>query len=215
MDREGRMKRLGPSALVVVASVMLSCAAPGATTQPSAAAPQPTRVVGAQDEGAAPQPPAEFTGIWCIGPEVAPDRAGTETTLEVGDGGLVLTRNRGGAWRNAVAMSDPRLQGDAYQTYETDSYADGPRVDSSTMSIVNEDGAWVARRYRTTGALAESTDTGTVFIGEGAYDGLIAFMSDHRAPVQRPEEVPPEYEGCEAVRGVIIDGAVAESYRPE
>ncbi len=71
----------------------------------------------------AQQPPVEFTGTWCVGPEVAPDRAGTETTLEVGDERMTLRRYRLGAWRNTVTMSDPRLQGDAYQTYENDRYA--------------------------------------------------------------------------------------------
>lgn len=159
---------------------------------------------------AAPEPPVEFTGTWCIGPAVAPDRAGTETTVEVGDEGMSLTRNRGGAWRNTVTMSDPRLQGDAYQTYEGDTYslpgtATGPGVIASTLSIVNEDGAWVSATYRATDADGtEKGDGPNFFIGEGAYEGLIAVMDSH------------EVGECADVQGVIFDGApVPEPYRPE
>ena len=86
---------------------------------------------------------------------------------------------------------------------------------SSTLSIVNEEGAWVSRRYRSTGTPADAVDTGDVFIGEGAYEGLIAFMSEDGAPVDRPEGISAEYEDCTELRGVIIDGAVAEPYLPE
>jgi hypothetical protein len=90
---------------------------------------------------------------------------------------------------------------------------------SSTMSIVNDDGAWVSRRYRSTGTLDEPTDTGNVFIGEGAYEGLIAIMprddaDDVAIEVPRPEEIPEEFGPCSEVHGVIIDGALAVPYLP-
>ena len=39
-------------------------------------------------------------------------------------------------------------------------------------------------------------------------------MSDHLVPTSRPPEVQAEYEDSAEVRGVIIDGAVAEPYLP-
>jgi len=167
--------------------------------------------VSAQDEEAAPQPPVEFTGSWCIGPPVAPDRAGSETTLEVGDEGMTLTRYRDGAWRNTVTMSDPRLQGDAFQTYESDRYttpeaAWSPGVIAATLSIVNEDGAWMSALYGAT--FADGTDMGSspnVFVGQGAYEGLIAIT-----------EQPSGSGQCLDVRGIIFDGTpVPEPYLPE
>jgi hypothetical protein len=155
--------------------------------------------------------------VWCSGPAVAPDRNGMSASLELGDEGLRVARNRGGAWRNAVTMSDPRLRGDAYQTYESHEYVGtGIEVVASTLSIVNEDGAWVSRRCRGTGTGADATDSGSVFIGEGTYEGLIAVMSEVGAPVSRPETIPAEYEGCGEVKGIIIDDApVPEPYLPQ
>jgi len=201
---------------VVVGSPTARVAAIGAATLFMAVLATGAIVAGAQSpapappEEAAPQPPTEFTGTACwYGPEVAPDRAGTETTLEVGDEGVVLTRLRRGAWQNHndVSMSDPRLQGIGYQTYESDAYAmpgsaTGPIIDVQTLSIVNEDGAWVSTRYRAT---VDGSDTAIpavdVFIGQGAYEGLIAIM-ETAGPCSGP--------------GVILDGApVPEPYIPE
>jgi len=142
---------------------------------------------------AAPQPPVAFSGVWCIGPAVS-DRSQT--------------------WRNAVAMSDPRLQGDAFQTYDSHLYP-GIQVVSSTLSIVNEDGAWVSRRYESTGTPAGDTDSGNVFIGEGAYEGLIAFMPDDETEAPRPDGLSSAYGPCTESHGVIIDGALAVPYLPE
>jgi hypothetical protein len=119
-------------------------------------------------------------------------------------------------------MSDPRLQGDAYQTYETDTYhaqgsESGPGVIAATLSIVTEDGAWVTRGGLR-GTLADGTDAGAIFVGDGAYEGLIAIMTEPGAfgQVPRPEEIPAEYGPCEEVRGTIFDGApVPEPYLPE
>jgi hypothetical protein len=185
-------------------------------------------VVGAQSpspappEGqAAPQPPVEFTGVWCIGPAVAPDRNGKETTIELGDEGPILTRFRGGAWRNAVVMSDPRLQGDAFQTYESDIYHErgvptGPGLIAATLSIANDEGAWVTDG---TGAMfPDGTEarSANVFVGQGAYDGLYAIMSEGGAAVTRPESVSSEFGQCNEVEGVIFDGApVPEAYLPD
>lgn len=173
----------------------------------------------AQDE-VAPQPPTPFTAVWCIGPPVAYDRDGTRTTMVVGDGALHLDRYRRGAWRNAIVASDPRLQGDAYQTYESDTYdmAGIDAVAANTVSIVNDGGAWVAASYR--GSLDDGTEIGqrpAIFVGEGGYEGLIAVTGRAQGdPVPRPEEVPGSFEGCAEFEGVIFDDApLLEPYFPE
>jgi hypothetical protein len=174
----------------------------------------------ATPEQATPEPPVAFTGVWCIGPPVAPDRNGTQLTLEVGEEGLRLDRYHDGAWRNAVvAMSDPRLDGDAYQTWESDTY-DIPGIHgviAATLSIVNEDGAWVAADYH--GTLDDGTEVGDsapVFVGEGAYKGLIAVQAPGEVPAPRPEGLSAAYGPCNEFRGTIFDGApVPEPYRPE
>jgi hypothetical protein len=161
---------------------------------------------------AAPQAPVAFTGVWCIGPPIAPDRNGTFSRIDVGDG-QSLDRNRGGAWRNGVLMSDPRLQGDAYQTYESDDYltqgsATGPSIIASTLSIVNEDGAWVSTLYRATVDGADLGDAGTqVFVGQGAYEGLVAVVSGEEQAVPRPEGLSPDFSGCTEYHGAILEGA--------
>jgi hypothetical protein len=152
---------------------------------------------------AAPQPPTEFTGIWCIGPAVSVEGNGTSTAVKVADE-LSVNRYRGGTWRNAVVMSDPRLQGDAYQTYEQDTYTSGPSVIASTLSIVNDDGAWVATYYRATADGSEPGDTDDLFIGEGAYEGLVALMGPG-TPVRTPEGLPIGYSDCQESSGVIFD----------
>jgi hypothetical protein len=178
----------------------------------------------APDEGAAPQPPVEFTGVWCLGPAVAPDRAGTMTSVAVGDEGIPLTRNRRGAWRNAVVMSDPRLQGDAYQTHETDTYSMPVGATSpygliwSTHSIVNEDGAWVNADLgvRFGDGRESGGDQPMIFVGRGAYEGLIAIWTGGTEGVPRPEGISSEYGTCDEVRGVIFDVApVPEPYVPQ
>jgi hypothetical protein len=176
-------------AALTAATLLLGLVATGAFV---AGAQSPAPALPEQES--APQLPVEVTGVWCIGPAVA---------------------DRADAWRNAVSMSDPRLQGNAYQTYETRTYPGGISLTSSTLSIVNEDGAWVSRRYRSTGTPAGVTDTGDVFIGEGAYEGLIVFWPEDGPVVARPEGLSAEYGSCMERQGVIIDGAVAKPYRPE
>ena len=194
---------------VVVGSPTARVTALGAVTLLMALLASGALVAGAQspsppppEDSAATQPPTEFTGVWCIGPEVAPDEPRTSTSVEVGGEGVILTQDRHGAWRNAVVMSDPRLQGDAYQTYEQDRYSSGRSLTASTSSIVNEDGAWVNAEYLTSGGTGPH-----VFIGEGAYEGLVAIMTNG-AGVRRPEEVDASFgPSCNEIRGSIFDGA--------
>jgi hypothetical protein len=152
----------------------------------------------------APQAPVEFTGTWCIGPAVSLEGNGTRTTVDVGDE-LSVNRFRGGTWRNAVVMSDPRLQGDAYQTYEQDTYTSGPAMIASTLSIVNDEGAWVAAEYHGTTDGTSPGVTPSDFIGEDAYEGLVAHMEFGTAQVLAPKGLPAGYGPCNEVRGIIFD----------
>jgi hypothetical protein len=126
---------------------------------------------------------------------------------------VVLTRNRGGAWQQTVTMSDPRLEGTVYHTFEGDTYRaagaeQGPEMFAATCRIANEQGAWGDRGYG--GSYSDGTPIGEnspdVWIGEGAYEGMIAVM----------ESTPLEGGGCGAsLRGVIFTGAPAlEPYIP-
>ena len=180
----------------------------GAALGPSPSAP---RSAAAEPDTAKPQePPVEVTGRIMCGP---PQRSTSNESLDVGDEGLVLTRDRGGAWRQTAKMSDPRLEGTVFQTYETDTYAmpgakTGPSVWAATRRIENEAGAWETIGYG--GSYSEDTPIGgsntTVYIGEGAFEGLIAIL----------DETPLE-DACGAdVRGMIFDGApVPEAYDPD
>jgi hypothetical protein len=162
-------------------------------------------------EEAAPQPPAEFTGRVVCGPPIGPDGMGSETTADIGDDGLVLTRYRGGTWRQTIDVTDPRLEGDIYQRWESDGYAvpdgeTGPTVAAMTWRIENDEGAWEGGQTELTlsdGTLLQSLTTLT---GEGAYEGLTALMG-----------VVGFEEGCTAdIRGVIVEGVPAhEPYHPE
>jgi hypothetical protein len=187
--------------------------APRATATAPATSVEPG-VVGASQEAPAEQVPVEFTGTIICGPPVSADRAGTEQILDVGDEGMVLTRSRGGAWKQTLAMSDPRLDGTVFHTYETDEYAlpggdGGPSVGALTHRIQNDAGAWESRvifgSYREGSPIA-SVDPPSVLIGEGGYDGLVAVM-----------EVTAELEnpcGVE-VRGIIFAGApIPEPFIP-
>ena len=206
---EGGTSGAGPTTTAVSATSVTTSVEPLVTTT--------LRV-----EVAAPQPPVEFTGRIICGPPVSSDRAGDSETLEVGDEGLFLTRYRGGAWRQTVTMTDPRLEGTIYETWESDTYAmqgaeEGAGVWAGTHRVENEAGAWESRGYggsfsdgtaigaeaglETKDTLAATADS--VWIGEGAYAGLIAVM-----------ESTPFETGCGfEVRGIIFEGApVPEPY---
>jgi hypothetical protein len=162
----------------------------------------------AQEEARAPQPPVEVSGRITCG---RPVRSGSDETLELGDEGMVLTRDRDGAWRQAVTMSDPRLEGTVHHTFEADTYGmpSGDTVAevwAATRRIENEAGSWEVRAYG--GSFADGTPIGNapaVYIGEGAYEGLIAIL----------DESPLEGACGSDVRGVIFDRApVPEPYVP-
>ena len=178
----------------------------------------------AQDPVATPEAPAEFTGRIICGPPVSPARGGDSETLDVGDEGMVLTRYRGGAWRQTVTMTDPRLEGTVYHTWESDTYAmqgaeEGTGIWAATHRIENEAGAWEGQSYggnfsdgtaigeeggrATADSLAAIEDS--VWIGEGAYAGLIAII----------ESTALEGTCGIDVRGIIFEGApVPQPYIP-
>ena len=213
------------AALAVLAVAIISCSqaseggtsGAGPTTTAGSAisvttSDEPLVTTTLQVEVAAPQPPVEFTGRIMCGPPVSSDRAGNSETLDVGDEGLVLTRYRGGAWRQTVRMTDPRLEGTIYETWESDTYVtqgaeEATGIWASTHRIENEAGAWEGRGYG--GNFSDGTAIGddggndSVWIGEGAYAGLIAIM----------ESTPIEAQCGFEVRGIIFEGApVPEPY---
>jgi hypothetical protein len=129
--------------------------------------------------------------------------------LDVGDDGGVVTRNRDGAWRQTITMSDPRLEGAVHHTSEEDVYraagadADGPAVATYAWRIVNDGGAWESQGYWATfpdgspiGNPAGFYVSSRFFVGSGEYQGLVAIL-----------EVTEERDGiCVAdVHGVIFE----------
>jgi len=204
------------AAVAVVAITVLGCSQPAGETSSAGSASAPgtspsaaVSVAASARSAAAPQPPVAFTGRVECGPPV---REGSSESLDVGDG-LVLTRQRGGAWRQTVTMSDPRLEGTVYHTFEADEYRvagaeEGMLVWAATLRIENQDGAWEDRGYG--GSYSDGTPIGDnspeVWIGVGAYEGLVALM-----------ESTPSEGTCDAdVRGIIFDGApVPEPYIAE
>jgi hypothetical protein len=217
-----RMSKIA-AAVAVLAVIVLGCSqvpagqtgsaaptrTPAPVTSPSAAPSVEASAAGThQEAGAAPQPPVEFTGLIECGSFV---RQATEETLDVDDG-IVLARRRGAAYRQSVEMSDPRLEGTIYHTFEADTYilagaAQGPEVAAWTHRIENREGAWESHVVSASAADGSSIgEPPEVLIGEGAYAGLIAIF-----------EVTAELEPCDfEVRGIIFDGApVPEPYIAE
>jgi hypothetical protein len=204
---------IAAAAVVVVAVVGINLGS-GLNTVSSEASPTSSPLASptvspsvAPSQAVAPQPPVEFTGTIACGPPV---RTPTSETLDLDDG-TVVARNRQGAWQQIVTMSDPRLEGAIYQTWEADTYqaevtADGgPQVTGYTRRITNDEGAWESRGR--TATFADGTPIGEpadVLVGAGGYEGLIAIY----------EVTEERDQGCVAdVRGIIFDGApVPEPY---
>lgn len=206
---------MAAAALLVVAVVGINLAPgpnPAVQASPTGsplASPESTASVLPSQAGA-PQLPVEFTGTIACG---LPVRNPTEETLDVGDDGTVVTRNRDGAWRQTVTMSDPRLEGAVYHTYEADRYTmpgseSGPVLWAATRRIVNDSGAWETTSYG--GSYGEDNpigDTSTeVWLGEGAFAGLVAIMKG--TPIEGTCDLD--------VRGIVFHGApVPEPYVAE
>jgi hypothetical protein len=216
--------RIIPATFSVAMVAVIGCGQPsGVATGGASPSTSPSPVTSPSGEPSvaataakeAPPPPVEFTGRIMCGPPVSSDRAGTEETLDVGDDGMTLTRYRGGAWRQTVTMSDPRLEGTVSHTYESDGYTEpaaeeGPSVWAATHRIENDEGAWESRaiggNFSDGGPIgAAEFEAPAVYVGEGAYDGMIAIM----------ESSPLEGVCGADVRGVLFgDGPVPVPYNP-
>ena len=113
--------------VVAVAGINLG---PGLNTISSEASPTSSPLASptaspsvAPSQAVAPQPPVEFTGTIACGPPV---RNPTSETLDLDDG-TVVVRDRQGAWQQIVSMSDSRLEGAIYHTWEADTTRPTPR----------------------------------------------------------------------------------------
>lgn len=169
-----------------------------------------TATVSAQ-ERSAPQPPVEVNGRFTCGQPVGADGWGDEEMVELADGNMVLTRYRGGTWHNSATVDDPRLEGDWYNTYESDTYASaddetGPSVAAATWRVENDKGAWEGGQIELTLADGTSAQTLALLTGERGYAGLTAIL-----------ETELDADGCHIdVRGVIVEGMPAlEPYDPD
>jgi hypothetical protein len=190
-------------------SLNMTSSAPSPTSSPLASPTASPSV--APSQAVVPQPPVEFTGTIACGPPV---RSPTNETLDLDDG-TVVARYRQGAWQQTVSMSDSRLEGAIYNTWEADTYKadatadDGPQVTAYTWRITNDGGTWETRGNTATfpdrSSIGDpSSVPSRVFVGSGGYEGLIAIF-----------EVTEEREqGCIVdVRGIIFEGApVPEPY---
>ena len=212
------MKRVSTitAALALVAGTVLGCGqVPAAeptrassTMTPAPATPGPTTstsvapsVTGPFPDAAAGQLPVAFTGRVVCGEVV---RTGVDELPE--DGGPVRLRTRGWAWQPTATMSDPRLEGDYFISYDSDEY-ESPTVTSvgtGTWRIQNGEGAWMGS-FTNIMYPDSTTIVSTALVGEGAYQGLTALWeSTHHRPL----------ECAWAVRGLILQGGVPAAPEP-
>lgn len=162
--------------LAIAVALALGCTSstpPSPSRAPASPTPAPKDTAAASGITAAP---IAFSGVIKCGPAVRQETTSTNVTGE----GVTVKRNRLGAWQQTVTMSDPRLEGTTYHTYETDSYGQaGPEaavsVSAATRRIENEGGSWVSRWYEATDVDGKPLGNGPfVLVGEGGYQGLIA-----------------------------------------
>ena len=143
---------------------------------------------------AAAQPPVAFSGSIVCG---SPVRTGVD---EAAAGGPVRLRTRGWAWQPTATMSDPRLAGDYYISYDSDDYESDAvtSVGSGTWRIENDDGAWQGS-FTNIKYPDSTTVVSSALVGEGAYRGLTAvWESTNLRPLACAWEV----------RGLILWGDV-------
>ncbi|MEP7378117.1 MAG: hypothetical protein ABI725_00990 [Chloroflexota bacterium] len=103
-------------------------------------------------------------------------------------------------------MSDRRIEGDYYISYDGDDYLTGTvtTVGTGTWRIENAEGAWQGS-FTNIKYPGSTTIVSTVLVGEGAYEGLTAvWESTNHRPV----------ECAWAVRGLILDGDVPTAPEP-
>jgi len=211
MDAIHRVSTIA-AAVAVVAITVLGCgqvpageatsAAPTRTSAPVTSPPAaPSFTDTSPDAAAVRQPPVAFTGRIVCGPAV---RTGVDESSPEGD--LVRVRSRGWAWQPSATMSDPRLEGDYYISYDSDDYRSPTvtSVGSGTWRIENEEGAWQGS-FTNIKYPDSTTIVSTALVGEGAYEGLTTLWESTN---HRPSEC------AWAVRGLIIEGDVPAAPEP-
>jgi hypothetical protein len=194
------------AAIIVVGCVQVAEAQPAGASSTTAPAPAtstpvvPSVATTPQGTEAA-QPPVAFTGRIVCG-----DTMRTGVDEATSDGGPVRVRTRGWAWQPTATMSDSRLEGDYYISYDSDDY-DSPTVTSvgtGTWRIENGEGAWQGS-FTNINYPDSTTIVSTALVGEGGYDGLTAvWESTNHGPV----------ECAWAVRGLILEGDVPTAPEP-
>jgi hypothetical protein len=161
--------------------------------------PLPTTVAEQSPEAA--QPPVEFTACGHAGPEARPR---TVEQVSLADGETTIERMSVTYRPTATDVSDPRLEGTWYLTEENDTYS-GPGGDEMiigawTRRIENDDGAWQGSHHSIDFPDGSSVGGGPgpfVMIGEGAYEGLTAFLYASEDPCPNAGVI---------ARGYIIEG---------
>jgi len=128
--------------------------------------------------------PVEFTAMFIPSSSV---RTGTYETVE----GVI--QQRGNAWTPSIrGVSDPRMDGTLIYSEDYDLYPGGHSFATVTYRIVNDDGAWEGSTpiFKANGAYSDNNVV--LLVGEGAYDGLHAWM---------------DTSDWDAITGVIFPGA--------
>jgi hypothetical protein len=141
---------------------------------------QPTTTVA--QPAAVAQPPVEFTACVDV---VANDFDATPEQIDLPDGETTIERVSGEPTELIVTdVSDPRLDGTWVATgindYHSGPGGDGPIIGTWTQRIENADGAWQGSHQTIDFPDGQNAGGGIaglyVMIGEGAYEGLTAFM---------------------------------------
>jgi len=193
------------AAIIVVGCVQVAEAQPNGTSSTTAPAPATSIAVvpsvATSPQGTAAEPPVAFTGRIVCGDTM---RTGVDESTT--DGGPVRVRTRGWAWQPTATMSDPRLEGEYYISYDSDDY-ESPTVTSvgtGTWRIENGEGAWQGS-FTNIKYPDSTTIVSTALVGEGAYEGLTAvWESTNHRPV----------ECAWAIRGLILEGDVPAAPEP-
>ena len=154
------------------------------------------------EPGAQVTMPVEFTGHIVCGPDV---RTGT-TDIPLSDTETSVVQTRGSAWQPSATMSEPRLEGTYYYSYDDDQYrtkgvATVPSVGSGTWRIENDEGAWQGSHTNVGFSDGTYSAATTILFGEGAYEGLTVIWEE------RHDNAACTWD----VRGMIIGGEVPKA----
>jgi hypothetical protein len=167
--------------LLVVGAVIVA-ARDNATVPEIPAGPPPTLAPATPAIEAKVAAPESITACVNAGPEVT---HGTDERIEVSlpDGTMVVERRRGYTWRQVLGdVSDPRLDGAWYQSWDGDAYTlpggePGPLISAVTLRAENDEGAWQGSSVSIELPDGTATSAPLVMTGEGAYQGLTAVLA--------------------------------------